>query len=76
MILAYFPFDGFLAAVVDSQFSMPFQIAGMLHLVLFLLGISKNIRDHFWYKALVGGALLILPGLLVVGVYFAMLPVA
>ena len=76
MMLADYPIGGFLVAVADSEFSLPFQIVGVFHLLLFFLGLSQNIRTCIWYQILVGVALLSLPLLLAIGVYFAMQPVA
>ena len=70
------PLEGFLAAMADSDLSTPFYVAGLFQMTLLFLGVSKTISSQSWYRVLVGIALLILPVLLAVGVYFAMQPVA
>lgn len=70
------PFEGFLAAMADSDLSAPFYVTSLFQMTLLFLGVSKTISSQSWYRVLVGIALLILPTLLVFGIYFAMLPVA
>ena len=70
------PFEGLLAVMADSDFPAPFYFAALFQVTLLILGISKTIGSQFWYRALVGSALMILPALLAIGVYFAMQPPA
>lgn len=70
------PLEGFLAAMADSDFSIPFYVASLFQVTIFFLGISKTIRCKFWFRVLAGIALLVFPILLALGAYFAMIPVA
>lgn len=70
------PFQGFLAALADSEFSALFYIAALYQLVVLGLGLVPRIRDTAAYSAAAGVSHLLLTLFLVAGFYFATRPVA
>lgn len=70
------PFQGFLAAMADSQFSGIFYIAAAFQMTLLIAGFFKGVRRHSMLVTLVAISQLILPVLLAFGFYYATRPVA
>lgn len=69
-------FQGFLAAMADSQFSGIFYFAAVFQMTLLIAGFFKRARRHSLLVALVAISQLILPVLLALGFYYATRPVA
>lgn len=70
------PFQGFLAALADSDVSAAFYIAALYQLVILALGFSPRIRATRAYAAGAGVSHMLLALFLVAGFYFATRPVA
>jgi hypothetical protein len=70
------PFQGFLAALADSDFSAVFYIAASYQLLVAGLGCFARVRVKKWYLIVAGVSHLLLPIFLVMGVYHATQPPA
>lgn len=70
------PFQGFLAALADSEFSALFYVAALYQVVVFGLGFVPRIKRTRAYAAAAGVSHLLLTLFLVAGFYFATRPVA
>lgn len=69
------PFQGFLAAMADSQFSAIFYVVAIFQIALLVAGFSERARRHPMLAMLVVISQLILPTLLAFGVYYATRPI-
>lgn len=70
------PFQGFLAALADSDFSAPFYLIAMYQLVILVLNFKASIRNSISYRIALVMALAALSAVLALGVFFAMRPPA
>lgn len=69
-------FQGFLAALADSEFSALFYIAALYQLGILALGFVPRVRASGAYTAAAAVSHLLLTAFLAVGFYFATRPVA
>jgi hypothetical protein len=70
------PFQGFLAALADSSFSVSLYIAAGYQLLVLGLGCFSSVRATRWYLVAAAVSHLLLPLSLVAGFYYATRPVA
>lgn len=70
------PFQGFLAALADSEFSALFYIAALYQLVVLALGFVARVRATAAYSLAAAVSHMLLTAFLVAGFYFATRPVA
>lgn len=70
------PFQGFLAALADSDFSAIFYIAALYQLVVLALGCVARFRATSAYAVAAGMSHLLLALFIAAGFYFATRPVA
>lgn len=69
------PFEGFLAAMADSQFSGIFYAVAIFQIAVLAAGLSERARRHPMLAVLIVISQLILPVLLAFGVYYATRPI-
>jgi hypothetical protein len=70
------PFQGFLAALADSEFSALFYTAAVFQLVVLALGFVPRVRTSKAYATATALSHVLLTAFLVAGFYFATRPVA